>query len=114
VTTLYLTHVGKESNRLEAVEAELVHDPDEVYTEYVNPTRGPWQALVVPAFKQMPRAELAKRTGLSGRAIAAIRNGHALPHARHRETLTRMAVDFACEQLPAPDVCEHAHRGIYV
>jgi hypothetical protein len=30
----FITHVGKELNRLEEVEAGLVHDPDEVYTEY--------------------------------------------------------------------------------
>jgi transposase len=41
VTMLSLTHVGKESNLLEEVEAGLVHDPDEVYTEYVDVRRDP-------------------------------------------------------------------------
>ena len=36
-----LTYVGKESNRPEEVEAGLGHDPDEVYTEYADPTRDP-------------------------------------------------------------------------
>jgi hypothetical protein len=30
VTKLYLTHVGKESNRREEVDAGLIHDPEEV------------------------------------------------------------------------------------
>jgi hypothetical protein len=33
VTTLYVAHVGEESNRLEEVEAGVVHDPEEIYTE---------------------------------------------------------------------------------
>lgn len=93
MTTLYLTHIGKESNRLEEVEAGLVHDPDEVYTEYADPAHSPWRMLVVPVLKRMPRAVLMERTGLSGRAITAIRNGHALPRAKHREALMQAAAD---------------------
>jgi hypothetical protein len=101
VTALFLTHMGKESNRLEEVEAGLVHDPEELYTEYEDSQHGPWQAQVLPVLKRMPRAMLAERTGLSGRAITALRNGQALPHPTHRELLTRVAADFARAQLQA-------------
>jgi hypothetical protein len=56
VTALYRTHVGKESNRLEAVDAGLIHDPVEVYTEYVDPQHDPkWEALVT-TMKRIPRS----------------------------------------------------------
>ena len=32
-----IRYIGKESNQLEDVETGLVHDPDEVSTEYVDP-----------------------------------------------------------------------------
>jgi hypothetical protein len=76
-----------------------VHDPDEVYTEYRDQTHDPWRTLVVPVLKQMPRALLAERAGLSDRAITALRNGHAEPHARHRDALTQAAGDFARERV---------------
>jgi hypothetical protein len=98
---LYVTHVGKESNRLEGWRLGLVHDPDEVYTEYANPAREPWQTLVVPVLKRMNRAQLAERVRLSERAVAAIRNGHTVPRAAHREALSRAAGEFAREQLRA-------------
>jgi hypothetical protein len=99
VTALYLTHVGKESNRLEEVEAGLVHDPEEVYTEYTDPAHDAWQTLVVPVLKHMPRAVLAQQAGVSERTIAAIRNGQATPRAAHREALIRAAATFARTQL---------------
>jgi hypothetical protein len=51
VTALYVTHGGKESNRLEEVEAGLVHDPEEVYTEHHDPAHDAWATLVVPVLK---------------------------------------------------------------
>jgi hypothetical protein len=95
VTAVYLTHVGKESNRLEEVEAGLVHDPDEVYTAYLDPEQGPWQTLVVPVLRRMPRSLITKRTGLARSSITAIRNGHTIPHPQTREALTRAATGFA-------------------
>jgi hypothetical protein len=99
VIALYLAHVGKESNRLEEVEAGLVHDPDEVYTEYQDPAHDPWTTLVVPVLKRMPRAVLSQQVGVSERTIAAIRNGQASPRAAHREALIRAAAAFARTQL---------------
>ena len=34
VAVSWVVQVGKESNRLEEVEAGLIHDPEEIYTEY--------------------------------------------------------------------------------
>jgi hypothetical protein len=95
VTAAYVTHVGKESNRLEAVEAGLVHDPEEVYTEYEHPRHDAWAQVVVPVLKLMPLRTLQERTGMSRSQLQAIRNGHAEPRARHRDALMQAAGEYA-------------------
>jgi hypothetical protein len=99
VTRSRLTYVGKESNKLEEVEAGLVHDPDEVYTEYVDPDLDPWTMLVVPVLKCMPLRLIQEQTGLSRSQIKAIRNGHALPRRANREVLRHIAGTYAGAQL---------------
>jgi hypothetical protein len=101
VTASRITHGGKESNRLEEVEAGLVHDPEEVYTEYEDLEHGPWQTLVLPVLKRIPVRRLQEQTGMSPSQLKAIRNGHALPHHSNREALLRVAGAFAREQLDA-------------
>jgi hypothetical protein len=101
VTALYLTHVGKESNQLEEVEAGLVHDPEEVYTEYQDPAHDPWATLAVPVLKQMPRPQLETATGLDRSTLTRLRNGSTQPRTMHRETLTHVAGIFARDQLAA-------------
>jgi hypothetical protein len=93
------THVGKESNLWEAVEAGLEHDPDEVWTAYANPNRDPWPALVLPVLKRIPAKRLAAEAGLAVSTVKAARNGHTLPHGGNREALTRAAGAFARERL---------------
>lgn len=93
------THVGKESNKLEEVEAGIEHDPDEVWTEYRDPRRDPWETLVLPVLKQIPAKRLAVKTGLALRTVKAARNGHTKPHSQNRQVLTRAAAAFAREQL---------------
>lgn len=79
VSPAFLVHVGKESNKLEEVEAGVEHNPDEVWTEYADPKRDPWVTIVLPVLKQIPLSGLAEATGLSERAVRAIRNGHSHP-----------------------------------
>jgi hypothetical protein len=101
VTALYLTHVGKESNRLEEVEAGLVHDPDEVYTTYHDPEHEAWQTLVVPVLKQMPRRRLMEQSGLDRSSITRIRTGHRVPHHAVRDGLIHMAAEISRAGLQA-------------
>jgi hypothetical protein len=91
VTALYRTRVGKESNRLEEVDAGLIHDPDEVYKEYVDPQHDPaWEALVAK-LKTIPRSWLMQETGLDRSTITRLRNWHARPTQRARDMLVRAA-----------------------
>jgi hypothetical protein len=93
--------LGKESNRLEEVEAGLVHDPEEVYTEYVDLARDPWATLVVPVLRQMLHAQLVAGTRVARSTLTRLRNGHTRPHPVHRTMLIRAAGDFARAQLEA-------------
>ena len=103
-----LTYLGKESNRLEEVEAGLGHDPDDVYTEYADPGRDAWRALVLPVLKRMPARELATAAGLSERSVKAIRNGYTTPRPGRRAQLVRAAGDFARAQRGEQGVRSHA------
>jgi hypothetical protein len=87
----YVTHVGKESNRLEEVNAGLLHDPDEVYTEYTDPSHDPHWQLALQQLKRIPVKTLAAETGLSRSQLIAIRNGHARPRAANRQRLLQVA-----------------------
>jgi len=59
-----IRYIGKESNRLEDVQAGLVHDLREVVTEYPDPALDSWRHLVLPELRKTGPAELRRRTGL--------------------------------------------------
>lgn len=84
-----LTNIGKESNSLEEVQAGLVHDEENVYTAYDDPSRGYWQTKVLPAVLRAPLAMLVKACAgkLSRRALIDIRAGRSTPHRRNRALL---------------------------
>jgi len=93
------THVGKESNKLEEVEAGIEHDPEEVWTEYADPRRDPWMEVVLPILLEMRLVDVAAAAGISQRAARAIRNGRARPHDEHRRRLIAAAATLARSQL---------------
>ena len=46
-------YIGRESNRLEEIEAGVLHSPESVYTEYPDPRRGEWQTKVLPLLRKI-------------------------------------------------------------
>jgi len=103
----YAVHVGKETNKLEEVEAGLEHDLEEVWTEFADLQRDPWKDLVLLVLKRMPARELAAATALSERAVKAIKNGRSSPWTGIRDGLIRCEASFARPRLvlngvPAP------------
>ncbi len=84
-----ITAIGKESNSLEEVQAGLVHDEQNVYTEYTDPRRNEWHTKILPAVKRVPLATLvtACMGRLSRRALIDIRSGQSTPHRRNQELL---------------------------
>lgn len=87
-------YIGKEANKLEVVDAGMVHRASDVYTEYVDPRREPeaWKQNILPSLKAMPLSKLQKLTGISRAALQAIRAGR-MPHPRNRARLVRALVD---------------------
>jgi hypothetical protein len=55
-----IRYVGKESNRLEDVDGGLVHDADEVSTEYVDPRRDLWVSETLPSLRLRSTAAIAR------------------------------------------------------
>ena len=84
-----LTNIGKESNSLEEVQAGLVHDEENVYTTYDDPSRSYWQIKILPTVRQAPLAMLVKACAgkLSRRALIDIRAGRSTPHRKNQELL---------------------------
>ena len=92
------THVGKESNKLEKVEAGVEHDPDEIWTECVDAKRDLWRTVVRPVLRMMTLVKL-EGLGLHRRSLFAVRAGERLPHPRNRQVLIEAAGTFARERL---------------
>ena len=82
-------YVGKESKQLEAVDAGLVHDANDVTALYVDATDSYWEREVLPVLKRIPCRQLAKAVGVSERTIKRIRNRHQKPSRAVLAALTR-------------------------
>ena len=82
-----VTAIGKESNKLEEVDAGMVHDPDAAYTVYRDPRRDEWETKIRPALQKMSLSGLVEKTGMSPRALIDLREGRSRPHAKHKEAI---------------------------
>jgi hypothetical protein len=85
-----IRYIGKESNKLEDVEAGTVHSADQVYVEYCDTRRDEWVTKIVPILKKTPLAVLIAETGLSQRALISLRMGHSRPRRKNRELIAKM------------------------
>src|SRR6202043_308117 len=68
VHAAYVFSIGKESNKLEEVEHEEIHDLEEVLECYWDPKDETWFVLVAPILKLIPREKLAKIAGVTQRS----------------------------------------------
>jgi len=102
VRALSLTYIGKESNKLEEVEAGMHQAWGDVRNEYPDPRHDPWHSLVVSVLKEMPKRVLMETTGISKSEIERLRNGHTSPIPQTRAILTRAAATFARNRLAKP------------
>jgi hypothetical protein len=90
VSATGVQYIGKESNRLDDREAGLVHDTDEVVTEYRDPRRDSWSAATLPVLRKIPLNVLISQSGLSERALREIRAGRSTPHHCNQIALTKL------------------------
>ena len=96
-------YIGKESNRLEDVLHGLVHDVRDVQATYTDVQQDPWQQVVVPFLRRLPRSGLARAARRSERTVQAIRNGRSVPSADTRRALLKAALDHAQRVMAHPN-----------
>lgn len=65
----HIRYIGKESNRLEDVEAGLVHSELAAYTEYPDPRHDQWETQVLPLLKTVPASVVANMTSRSAERL---------------------------------------------
>ena len=99
VTAASITYIGKEANELEEVALGLVHELDEVVTDYGRDEE-PWTADVVPAIRLIPTAALAGPHA-SLRTVQRAVAGSARPQARAAEAIAAAAENHARAWLAA-------------
>ncbi len=86
-----IAYIGKESNRLDDLEAGVIHDEAEILATYTDPKleRERWNAMVVPRLRTIGTRQLVALTALSERGIRDILAERAYPHATTRAKLKR-------------------------
>ena len=72
-----LHFIGKESKRLEEVEAGGLPDARDAYTEYPDPRRDEWATKWLPVLRATPVPQLQKQ-GVARATIYAVRTGRPL------------------------------------
>jgi hypothetical protein len=82
-----IINIGKESNRLEEIEAGVIHSPESVYTEYPDPRREEWQTKILPVLKKIPIATLMRFSGRSRSMLLRTMAGRARPRRGNQELL---------------------------
>jgi hypothetical protein len=82
-----IIYIGKESNRLEEIEAGVIHSPESVYTEYPDPSRDEWQTKILPLLKQIPVAALMRVSGRSRSMLVRALAGLSRPRKRNQQLL---------------------------
>jgi hypothetical protein len=82
-----IVYIGKESNRLEEIEAGLVHSPESVYTEYPDPRREEWLTKVLPILEKLPVAVLMRLSGKSHSMLVRTLTRRTRPRKKNQELL---------------------------
>jgi hypothetical protein len=95
---------GRSSQLVDDVMAGLVHDEEEVVETYSDPRLDPWDTLVLPVIRMMPRAEVAAAVGVHERKVAEWRQEQARPTKKHQRAATEAAGDWARSRLQAAAV----------
>ena len=82
-----IIYIGKESNRLEEIEAGLIHSPESVYTEYPDPRRDEWETRILPILQKFPIEILKRFSGKSPSMLRRTIAGRSRPRRKNREQL---------------------------
>ncbi len=91
IRALSITHVGKETNLLDEIQAGLIGDEDEVLTEYRHLDRDTWLAVELPALRLVSMTRLVTASGLPERTIQYARAGRRPRPQQHNTLITACA-----------------------
>ena len=96
-----LTHIGKESNRLEDAQSGLIEDIDEIVNQYDDYYDRVFVPLAVPVLRDLGVRETHRRTGHSVGAVskALARENPSRPEQAQIRTYVAVAVLYARGQL---------------
>ena len=81
--------VGKESNQLEDVRKGLVHDWDEVTTEFDDPPYDWWVNVIRRRLSTMTTRAVAAAAGCGNREARNLKSGLSHPHSSTRARVSR-------------------------
>ncbi len=85
-----IIYIGKESNRLEEIEAGIIHSPESVYTEYPDPRRDEWESKTLPALQRLPVSALMKLSTKSRSMLYRARSGRGKPRQKNQKLLASL------------------------
>lgn len=103
VQALYVDHVGKETNMLDEVQADLIGDEGDVLPTYSSGRRAVWQKFVVPALRAMRAEDVAAASGVPLRTVRYARAGRRPRKGQERAIVVAVA-QIARRQLEGRDV----------
>jgi len=97
VAAAIVTHIGKESNRLDERLSGLVTDEGEFLLSLGAESF--WDRLVVPALRRLGFARVASKSGIAPSTLADLFSFRTHPQSRHAKRLVRIAALLAAEWL---------------
>jgi hypothetical protein len=95
VQALTITHIGKEANLLDEIQAGLLGQESDALVEYSNPAHDPWDTLVVPVLRTMPQQKTAAAAGIHRDTLADVTAGRSKPRIETRTRLAALALEHA-------------------
>lgn len=90
-----VTHVGKEANSLEDLQAGLVQDVGDVLNEYDDLYSRVFVPLVLPVLPRLGVRETARRTGTSPAAVSRALSGRSRPRSEQVDRYVKTALEHA-------------------
>jgi hypothetical protein len=88
-----LDYIGKESRRIDEVEAGQLHDLSEVVARFSDPD-AEWREELLPLLITLPRAEAARFLAISQRAVSRLRTARSKPSQRVRTLMRELVAEM--------------------
>ncbi|HEY6202487.1 MAG TPA: hypothetical protein VI056_05540 [Candidatus Limnocylindria bacterium] len=88
-----IVYAGKESNRLDEVDAGVLHDEAEYLNVYKEPRRDPWVIETLPVLKRISTGDLIRALKVGRSTAKRWKAGQARPRSGTLEMVRRLVRD---------------------